>query len=223
MSDRPPRLILLRHGRTAWNVANRAQGHTDIGLDETGRAQAAAVAPLIAAEEPVWVCSSDLARARETARAVADACGLDVRTDPRLREYAVGTNRAGLTLDEYAERFPDEHADLLANRIDRIPGRETDEQLLARMLPALEECAGSLETGQTGVVVSHGAALKVALAGFLGWPETVSRSLIALGNCHWVMLEYSSSGWFAGEPTWRVGAYNRGVPTPDFVSGSGIG
>ena len=45
----PRRLVLLRHGRTAWNLEGRAQGHTDVTLDDTGRAQAAAAAPYLAA------------------------------------------------------------------------------------------------------------------------------------------------------------------------------
>ena len=39
------RLVLLRHGQTAWNLEERSQGHADISLDETGHAQAAAAAP----------------------------------------------------------------------------------------------------------------------------------------------------------------------------------
>ena len=46
------RLVLLRHGQTAWNAEGRAQGHLDIGLDDLGRAQAAAVAPAVAALRP---------------------------------------------------------------------------------------------------------------------------------------------------------------------------
>ena len=43
------RLVLLRHGRTEWNDIGRAQGHADVPLDETGEAQAKAVAPVLAA------------------------------------------------------------------------------------------------------------------------------------------------------------------------------
>ena len=59
--------MLLRHGRTAWNATGRAQGHADVELDETGHAQAAAVAPWVAGFGPVVLWSSDLARARQTA------------------------------------------------------------------------------------------------------------------------------------------------------------
>ena len=71
------RLVLVRHGQTAWNLEGRAQGHTDVGLDETGRAQARAMAPYVAAMAPTALWSSDLARARETADRLAEATGLD--------------------------------------------------------------------------------------------------------------------------------------------------
>ena len=61
------RLVLVRHGQTAWNAEGRAQGHADVGLDDTGRDQAGAMAPVVAETAPDLLLSSDLARARETA------------------------------------------------------------------------------------------------------------------------------------------------------------
>ena len=64
-------LVLWRHGRTRWNAAGRAQGQTDIGLDDLGRAQSAAAAPVLASLEPTAIVSSDLSRAADTADALA--------------------------------------------------------------------------------------------------------------------------------------------------------
>ncbi|NHA01921.1 histidine phosphatase family protein [Nocardioides sp. W3-2-3] len=64
--------------------------------DEVGLEQARAVAPLVAALEPVTVVSSDLARAAVTAQTVARACGLEASYDARLREFALG-DLQGLT------------------------------------------------------------------------------------------------------------------------------
>ena len=61
------RLVLVRHGQTAWNAEGRAQGHADVSLDDVGRTQAETMAPVVAAYDPVALVSSDLARARETA------------------------------------------------------------------------------------------------------------------------------------------------------------
>ena len=82
----PTRIIAIRHGETAWNVDARIQGQLDIPLNETGRWQARRVAGAVAGEAVAAVYASDLARARETARHVADAAGLDVVEHEGLRE-----------------------------------------------------------------------------------------------------------------------------------------
>ena len=213
-------LILLRHGRTAWNAEGRAQGHTDVSLDEVGRAQATSAAPVLAALSPVFVISSDLARAAETADVVARACGLPVARDPRLREYDVG-ERAGLTIPEFAVTFPDAHASWLAaggsfENADSVAGAESTSQVLARMLPALRAALSSLAAGETGVVVGHGAALRVALLALLGWDESASSPLRGLDNCGWATLDDSAPGGGL-----RLAAYNR--IAPDFTSAAGVG
>ena len=98
----PRRLVLLRHGQTAWNKAGRVQGQLDAELDDTGRRQAAETAPVIAAMGPVALWSSDSLRARDTAAYVAKESGLDPTYDARLREYYLA-ERQGLTHTEYAE------------------------------------------------------------------------------------------------------------------------
>jgi broad specificity phosphatase PhoE len=205
------RLVLLRHGRTAWNHSLRAQGHADVPLDDEGEAQAKAVAPELAAMAPVAIWSSDLARAAGTARAVADEAGLVPVLDERLREFAIGTHRTGLTLAEYADRHPVEHAALAAGDTAAIPGRETDADVLARFLPALASYADGLGDGETGIVVSHGSALRVVVPAFLGWPTGLDQTLGVLANCGWVELEHAAGTWTPSEPRWRLKAWNRTV------------
>src|SRR5438876_6792690 len=100
-------LILARHGETDWNRDGRCQGHADPPLNERGREQALELAELLADEPIEAVYSSDLRRAHETARIVADRKGLDVIVDPQLRERDVG-HWSGLTAAEIEERFPDQ-------------------------------------------------------------------------------------------------------------------
>ena len=181
-------LILLRHGRTAWNATGQAQGHADIGLDEVGHVQAAAVAPCIAAYDPSALWTSDLTRAVETASYVEQATGLAAKSDPRLREFDVG-DRQGLTMPEFESRFPDEYAAWLHDdeRI-AVPAAETTAEVAARIVPALRECLEALDDGTVGVVVTHGASLRVGMLGLLGWPQTQARDLCALSNCGRVVL-----------------------------------
>ncbi|WP_454301560.1 histidine phosphatase family protein [Salana multivorans] len=89
------RVVLLRHGQTDYNRAGRLQGQVDIPLNEAGLEQARAAASVVAGFSPALVVSSDLGRAIETARIVADALVDDVSVvpDPRLRERAFGELR----------------------------------------------------------------------------------------------------------------------------------
>jgi probable phosphoglycerate mutase len=197
-------LVLLRHGRTSWNDSGRAQGHADIELDEVGHAQAAAVAPYIAALEPAALWTSDLARARQTSVYVGRATGLAAKEDARLREFDVGA-RQGLTTAEFIEAYPAEAATWRAGAgMPMLEGAESTADVEERLLPALRECLSSLEPGETGVVVTHGASLKVGLAGLLGWPRDVGTTLRGMDNCGWALLTELDHGGRL-----RLDAYNR--------------
>lgn len=201
------RLILLRHGRTAWNESGRAQGHADIELDPTGHAQARTVARQAALLSVSALWSSDLTRARQTADYLASACDLTVSHDKRLREFDVG-QRQGLTLDEFAERYPDEYlAWLRGEGLVPVKGGETSEDVADRMVPALRECLGTLDAGATGLVVTHGAAMKVAVVGLLEWSPHLAVSLKGVDNCAWVTLEEVEHGGRL-----RLAGYNEKAP-----------
>ncbi len=219
MSADSRRLILVRHGRTAWNHEGRAQGHLDVTLDDTGRAQAATAAPYLAGYGATALWSSDLARARETASYVAAASGLPVQYDARLREFDVG-ERAGLTIAEFAEKFPREHAVWTSGHITGgVPGAETVQDVTSRMVPALREMLASLGPGETGIVVAHGACIKVSLVALLGLPPEADESIFVMANCGWTTIAEHSSGAL------RLRSYNEtAVPgvhppteTPDFA------
>jgi glucosyl-3-phosphoglycerate phosphatase len=183
------RLVVLRHGRTAWNAVGRAQGHADVELDELGHEQAAAAAPYLASLEPTALWTSDLARARQTCAYVEKITGLVAAEDARLREFDVGA-RQGLTIPEFAERYPEEHANwLTGDGTVRLPGAENHSDVEARMLPALRGCLAALSAGQTGIVVTHGACLKVGVVALLDWPRELAMSLRGIDNCAWVTLE----------------------------------
>ncbi len=218
MAEEHRRLVLLRHGQTAWNAERRAQGHSDVPLDDVGRAQADEVAPYVAGMRPRFVRSSDLARARETAQRVADAAGLDLVLDARLREYHLG-ERTGITMDEYAAAHPEEYRAYRSGRYDVVPGGETTEQVVQRVGDCVREAMAALAPGECGVLVGHGAALKVSLLAILGWPDELSADLEALHNCCWAELRDSGL-----DGRLRLGAYNRrAVGSPDFASPSGVG
>ena len=82
--------LLLRHGQTDWNTADRIQGEIDVPLNENGRRQARQIAENLEAERIDYIFSSPLARALDTAREVARPHGLEVLIDRRLIELSQG-------------------------------------------------------------------------------------------------------------------------------------
>ena len=99
------RLLLVRHAETDWNRERRYQGWRDTPLSESGRGQAEAVARLLAGERLAAVWSSPLARARDTAAAIAGPQDLPVREAAAFKEMRFG-EWEGLTSAEVRARFP---------------------------------------------------------------------------------------------------------------------
>ncbi len=196
-------LVLVRHGRTAWNHEKRVQGQLDAELDDTGREQAARVADVLKLLQPTLLWSSDLVRARDTASYVAGATGLEPVLDPRLREFDLG-ERQGLTHDEYRAIAPEEFELFRQGYYDDAPGSESVPDVRERMVAVLTEVLAALGPTDTGVVVGHGAAIRVAVGAMLGWPEDGFRSLRALANCGWAVLGHHDE---TGDL--RLEAYNR--------------
>ena len=196
-------LLLLRHGETDRNAEGRSQGRDDPPLNERGRRQAAEAARAIAPLAPVAVYSSNASRARDTAAAVASACGLDVRIDPRLAELDHG-ELDGLTGSELRARYP--------QLLERwrgpggpslvLPGGESMEQAQSRMVAAATEIGGR-HGGASAVVVSHNLALRALACEALGAPLTAAGRL-RIDLCSLTIVE-----WRPGQ-AWSVVALNRG-------------
>ena len=149
-------LLLARHGETDWNRDGRFQGHADPPLNERGRAQARALALMLADEPLEAIYSSDLRRAFQTAQLVAVRKGLEVVLDPQLRERDIG-HWAGLTRAEIEERFPDE----LRLWHDGVVGcGESREALGERVVTVARRIASAHPGGQV-LVVTHGGALRM--------------------------------------------------------------
>jgi glucosyl-3-phosphoglycerate phosphatase len=199
-------LVLLRHGQTSWNLAQRAQGHSDVELDDTGHAQAAAVAPYLAGLAPALLWSSDLARARQTAEYITKEVPVELRLDERLREFDLG-ERTGLTMTEFAEAYPEEYREFRAGHYDVVPGGESRAEVVARVTSCAEDALSVLSPGECGVLVGHGGALKVSVLELLGWSEGAASGLQALENCGWAVI--SDNGV---DGRLRLAAWNRTVP-----------
>jgi probable phosphoglycerate mutase len=182
------RVVFWRHGQTLWNVEQRFQGHTDIPLDETGVAQAERAASLLASLRPSMIVSSHLRRAHDTATALANLVGLDVKIDKDLRERG-GGEWEGLTRAEIAAGWPVQYAEWEA------PGGEIVSEVADRVAAATRRWVDRLEDRGLLVIASHGAAIRLGVARLLGFPEELWPALGGLGNCSWSVLHEGRKGW----------------------------
>jgi probable phosphoglycerate mutase len=189
----PTRLFALRHGRTAWNAEQRIQGQLDVPLDDTGRWQATQLAQALAGEGLAAIYSSDLARARATAEAVAAVAGVSVQTEVALRERAFG-HFEGETFVDIEQRWPEDAARWRRREPGFGPGGgESLAAFSARCVPALAQLAAR-HAGQAIAVVAHGGVLdclyRAATGIELGAPRTWQ-----LGNASINRLLYTGEGF----------------------------
>ena len=154
------RLLLIRHGETAWNAEHRIQGQLDIPLSPLGLLQSARLAECLASEPIDAVYSSEQSRAWLTAAPLATRLGIEVIAEPRLRERSFGIFE-GLTLDEIAERYPVQFRKWRErDPAWRPEGGESGQQLIDRVLAAVGDI-GKNHPDETVVLVSHGGVLDV--------------------------------------------------------------
>ena len=160
-------IYLIRHAEAEGNLYRRIHGWYDALVTENGRRQIAALEQRFR-EIPVdAVYSSDLYRTRATAQAVCGPRGLELRTDPQLREVHMGDWEDRPWGEVY--RFDPERIGLF-NRSSpswRAPGGESLAEVGNRVCAALERIARA-HPGQTAAVFSHGTAIRQVLANIKG-------------------------------------------------------
>ncbi|MGB8649329.1 MAG: histidine phosphatase family protein [Mycobacteriales bacterium] len=196
------RIVLLRHGRTAHNADGRIQGQLDVPLDELGRVQADALGTVFAAEPPAAVVSSDLARARDTARAVCEHVGLPLQLDERLRETHFGRWQ-GLTGSEVAAQWPELYARWRLGDDCPVDG-ETRLEVGARAAACVADHLPSLGAGQTLLLVSHGGTARALVGTLCALDPGSWWTLAPLGNTCWTTLVEWEQGW-------RLERHNTGL------------
>jgi 2,3-bisphosphoglycerate-dependent phosphoglycerate mutase len=159
------KILLIRHGETAWNAVRRLQGHADIALNDEGLRQADALGAALAGAPLAAIVASDLVRAHQTAQALAAHHELPVHTDVQLRERCYG-GFEGLLYTDIEHRYPFEYAQWKARDVDALmpPGERTAEsfrQFYQRSVGGIVKWA-ERHPGQTIAVVAHGGVLECA-------------------------------------------------------------
>jgi glucosyl-3-phosphoglycerate phosphatase len=201
------RVVLWRHGQTAWNIERRFQGSTDVPLTDTGLMQARRAARLLAALEPDAVVASDLVRTRDTAAELTAVTGLEAVHDAALRETYAGSWQ-GLTHDEIMARYGEQYAAWKRGEPVRRGGGELETEVADRAAPVVLAHADKLPDGGVLVVVSHGGTIRTTIGRLLGLEPRSWEALGGLSNCCWSVLGEGVRGW-------RLQEHNAGtLPEP---------
>jgi len=162
------RLYLVRHGATQLTAEDRFSGAVGVDLSDEGRHQVRRLAERIADDGIRAVYTSPLSRTIETAEILAKPHRLPLVRRDGLREIGHG-RWEGLTRREVEERFAEEYAAWEADPFTFAPeGGESGLGVLARALPVIREIVVS-HVGQTVLVVSHKATLRLIVSSVLGF------------------------------------------------------
>jgi ribonuclease H / adenosylcobalamin/alpha-ribazole phosphatase len=154
-------LYLVRHGESAGNVNPGARRSEDPPLTDQGLAQASRAATALARLGIDAVYSSPLRRARETAEAIADAAGLEVRVRPELGEVDMGALADAATAEGRAERDAIFQAWLAGDRSRAFPGGEDFPAVLRRVREGLRAILAEAPAARVAVV-THRMAIAAA-------------------------------------------------------------
>lgn len=176
--------LIVRHGETPWNVERRIQGWRDIDLNDNGHLQAKRLAARLSeAQQPHAplhaIYSSDLARARSTAQAVADQLRLPLGLVEGIRERNYGVLE-GVPFDQMQQHHPDIAKVWQSRDPDGIiPEGETLREFHVRVTDALQSLA-SQHQQQRVLVVTHGGAMDIIWRAATGEPIEAPRKVVML-------------------------------------------
>lgn len=186
------RLYLIRHGQTAWNAEQRAQGHTDIPLDSQGKAQAMMLGHRFAGKRIDRILCSDLIRARETAQPIADHSGAPIEETVALRERSFG-EWEGEYFKDIASWWPALEA---MQGTDRLMLRPPGGESFADVWKRVQTLVHDLQTDQGNtVIVSHGGTCGLLLAQLVQGNLETSRAF-RFNNTSVTKLERRPEGLF---------------------------
>jgi broad specificity phosphatase PhoE len=177
-------LYLIRHGQSAGNAEGRFGGHSATPLSNLGMHQAKVTAHALKKERISAIYSSDLYRAMQTAKPLAELLNLQIVPTDVFRERHVGVLE-GLTFDEAEKEFPGDYQALVdRNMAHVITEGESYRQLVDRAGKAIDEILEDHCGGRVAVFAHTGTIcyLTLYMMGAL-CPDTVNTPWIATSNC----------------------------------------
>jgi probable phosphoglycerate mutase len=195
------RIIAIRHGETAWNVDTRIQGQTDIGLNDKGHWQARQAAAALAHEPIAAIYTSDLSRAHDTARAIAQVQGLTPQTERGLRERAFGIFEKR-TWAEIESLWPDDARQWRERVPEWAPAEGESLLALRERIQHLTHALAARHVGEQIVLVAHGGVMdilyRLATQQALQAPRTWTLGNANINRLLWSPQGLSLVGWGDG-------------------------
>lgn len=204
-------MYLIRHGETEWNRDGRWQGHADIPLTEHGRRQARALARRLVDEGVRFdhIYASDLSRAFETAKIIAQALEMPLHPLPDLREIDVGS-WSGLTRTQIMAQFSGAF-----ETVFHAPDGESREVFGERVAGALLSLAAK-HPGATLAIVSHGGVVRSMLHYLYSLNRQGDQPVPLIGNTSITEVRLDAGGWHIA----RINdvAHVEGEQAPDMLA-----
>jgi probable phosphoglycerate mutase len=187
--------VLIRHGESTAN----AEGILDTRLpgcplSERGHRQAAELAQRFASEPVVAVYASRALRAQQSARPIAARHGLAVRILDGVHEVSVGDLEGCQALEAHRTLHELYHVWHSGDLDQARPGGESGKQVLDRYLPDVAAIRSTYQAG-TAVLVSHGAATRLAVVALAANVDGSFAGSRLLPNAGTVLLEADGAGW----------------------------
>ena len=162
-----PKLVIVRHGQSQWNLENRFTGWIDIDLSPAGEEEALKAGNKLKDYKFDEAFTSDLKRASRTLDIILKEIGqtdIPVQHDKALNERMYG-DLQGLNKDECRKKFGEEQVKIWRRSYDTPPPNgESLKDTAARVLPYYEsEIEPELKKGKDILISAHGNSLRALI------------------------------------------------------------
>ncbi len=187
------KLYFIRHGESVSNLITQFAGSLDMPLTERGRAQAAASADFLADIPFSCVYTSDLARAYDTGKAVADIHDVPLYPMPQLREIFAG-DWEGKTYSQLEEEYADSYG-VWRRQIGlaQCPNGESVAQLQQRIRSCVEEIV-RCHPNETIGIATHATPIRVMECVWTNTPLAQMHTIPWVSNASVTIAEYDENG-----------------------------
>lgn len=182
-------LILIRHAQSKGNETNTVQGHLDNGLSELGKEQAKSLSLLFTIDDLSAIYSSDLQRAIDTAKPLAEKLKIKIDLNPDLREAHFGIWE-GMTYSGVEKKYPQEYKNWHKNYFARPPWFESFNLHLVRVRRAIEKILLAHNLDEKIAVFTHGGSIKTQF-GYFQKLSGEELAQVSTKNCSLTLLRFN--------------------------------